>query len=293
MEARRQDEKASGSADETGRLRQGGKGGGFLSSASGDGTDRLVLLENLLSAARSISTKLDPFEAHECIIKECMRILGADRATLFQLDANANELEILVAKGVKSIKLPMGVGIAGSVAETGETINIPDAYEDSRFNPQSDRETGYKTKSILCHPVRNAEGATVGVIQAINSKNGVFSAVDEEVVDILATQAGIALNNAILFTKTERAQEKIRSLLEIIKVMHGDMGINSLIFTVTQRAPGLVSADRCTLYLADHSAKELWSLQDAPTAVGASKDAIDPHDYYLTFDVSFMCVLPL
>jgi GAF domain-containing protein len=74
------------------------------------------------------------------------------------------------------------------VAATGETINIPDAYSDSRFDASHDGATGYKTRSILCAPVKDGNGSVVGVIQAINSARGAFSPVDSEMITILAAQ---------------------------------------------------------------------------------------------------------
>ena len=74
----------------------------------------------------------------------------------------------MVAEGAKMIRLPIGQGISGTVAEKAIIINIPDAYQDERFDSSHDQETGYRTKSILCVPVKNGEKETVGVLMAIN-----------------------------------------------------------------------------------------------------------------------------
>ena len=111
----------------------------------------------------------------------------------------------MVAKGAKRIVLPMGTGVAGSVAESGSVENIPDAYADDRFNSAHDEETGYKTHNILAAPVRDGNGDIVGVIQAINHSNSEsgevqpFSANDEELLRMLASQSGIALHNAQMY----------------------------------------------------------------------------------------------
>ena len=78
---------------------------------------------------------------------------------------------------------------------------------------------------------------------------------------LLATQAGIALQNANLYKNSEIARVKFRSLLDIIQAMQGDMGVNSLIFTITQRTIKVVDADRCTLYLVDNVSKGLFAMQ--------------------------------
>jgi len=105
----------------------------------------------------------------------------------------------MVAEGAKSIFLPVGQGIAGTVAASGECINIEDAYADSRFDSSHDKATGYRTRSILCAPVKDGSGRIVGVIQAINRAGGPFTGVDQEILTILAAQAGIALRNAELY----------------------------------------------------------------------------------------------
>lgn len=224
-------------------------------------TQRLALLEKVISASRAIAMELNPLEANKTIISECCNIIEADRATLFRLDEESKELELLVAEGAKSIRVPLGTGIAGTVGATGEVINIPDAYADSRFDSSHDSATGYKTQSILCAPVRDGLDRIVGVIQAINCAHGPFNDIDQEIITVLAAQAGVALKNAELYQESVRSREKVRSLLEIIKAMHSNLGINSLMFTITTRAHKMVDADRCTFFIANHNTNELWAMQ--------------------------------
>jgi signal transduction histidine kinase len=103
------------------------------------------------------------------------------------------------------IRLPIGKGIAGFVAATGETINIPDAYADSRFNPEIDKTTGYRTKTILCMPMKNKDGKIIGVFQLLNKPDGTFTKEDEEFIDALSIHASIAIENAQL------AQQMVQS----------------------------------------------------------------------------------
>lgn len=217
-------------------------------------------MQKLLDASRTIAT-LDPLEATDNIITETCRILNCDRATIFTLDEISHELILCAAEGIRNIRVPVGQGIAGSVAATGETINIVDAYSDIRFNSSADQATGYHTTTILCMPINNNEGKIVGVVQAINKKDGQFGVVDEEVMGMLACQAAIALQNANLFRQAEKQSEKFRSLLDMIRAMQGEMGVNSLIFTITQRTPKIIDADRCTLYLVDNIQKALYAMQ--------------------------------
>lgn len=75
---------------------------------------------------------------------------------------------------MEELIIPFGIGIAGIVAQTKEIMNIRDAYEDSRFNPDIDLKTGYKTNSILSMPICNYEGEVIGVAEIINKTNGKY-----------------------------------------------------------------------------------------------------------------------
>jgi adenylate cyclase len=101
------------------------------------------------------------------------QILQADRTTIFMVDWDKQELWSKIAQGDDEarleIRVPVGKGIAGHVAESGECLNIPDAYASDLFNPKTDKETGYRTHSILCIPVFNKANETVvAVVQLLN-----------------------------------------------------------------------------------------------------------------------------
>eukprot|EP00605_Chrysophyceae_sp_TOSAG23-4_P000459 GSChrysophyteH1.ASY1.ANO1.517.1 assembled CDS len=217
-------------------------------------------MQKLLDASSTIAT-LDPLQATENIVSETCRILSCDRSSIFIMDEATNELVLCVAEGAKNIRVPVGQGIAGTVAATGETINIVDAYNDPRFSSSADKATGYRTTTILCMPIKSLNGSIVGVLQAINKKDGSFTQTDEEVMDLLSTQAGIAVQNANVFRSAEASRDKFRSLLDIIRAMQGELGVNSLIFTITQRTTRVIDADRCTLYLVDNVQRGLFAMQ--------------------------------
>ncbi|ETV87803.1 hypothetical protein H257_01254 [Aphanomyces astaci] len=257
---------ASASADENGRLCLRPKRD-TNATPSGDlaSNKRLVLLEKLIQAFRVITMQLDPMEATNSIIKHTCKILNAERATLFKMDPVTQMLHLNVAEGASEISVPFGKGICGVVAATGKLVNIANAYADPNFDSQYDMQTGYHTRSILCVPVRNGQGQVVGVMQALNrsgnEKDTGFTDMDEEVMTILAAQAGIAIQNAQNHKTALQAQKKVTEVLDIVKAMHSDLGINSLIFTVTHRIQRLVGSDRCSLYLLDKVTNELWTLQ--------------------------------
>lgn len=112
-------------------------------------------IQVLLEVAKELSSELEPTSLITKIMAKARALLEADRCTLFLLDKEKEQLWSKVAEGTQEIRFPMRLGIAGHVATTGETLNIPEAYNDPRFNKEIDLKTGYRTKSILCMPLRN------------------------------------------------------------------------------------------------------------------------------------------
>ena len=223
--------------------------------------------KQLLGAIRQANKAKSLDDAIAVVIAATCSILECDRATLFMVDQIRNELVIRQGVGAEDIRIPTTAGIAGAVYQEGKALNIPDPYKDPRFNKETDKKTGYTTQSILCMPIVDANGDTVAVLQAINKKDGVkfgkFHEDDEMHMEHMAMQVGIILSNQMLGESTKRKHGQVISLLEIVKSLHSNMGINSLMFTITEKSPGLVDADRCTLYLVDEKRKELMSLQGA------------------------------
>src|SRR5207248_2957971 len=124
------------------------------------------------------------------------------------LDREKSELCSRIAQGASSeLRFPLGVGIAGTVAKTGEIINIKDAYSDDRFNRAFDVSTGYRTQTVLCVPMRDTNGEITGVIQALNAKDGAFDSEDEELLLALGGQAAAAIENAMLHEEIQRLFE--------------------------------------------------------------------------------------
>jgi adenylate cyclase len=152
----------------------------------------------------------------EKMLEVTTQILEADRSTLFLHDPKTRELWSRVGVGIgsKEIRFPDSAGIAGSVFTSGRTLNIPDAYQDSRFNPEVDRRTGYRTRNILCMPVVNKAGRAIGVTQVLNERGGPFTAEDEKRLRAFSAQAAIALENAQLFEEVTNARNYNESILK-------------------------------------------------------------------------------
>ena len=135
---------------------------------------------DLADVSEALANDLEVVNLFDQVCDHACRLMGADRATLFLIDHDKpDELYSKIAHGSAEIRVNVGVGIAGYVAASGEMVNIPDAYRDSRFNRENDHKTGYKTSTILCAPLFEASGAIVGVLQIINKENGRFTIRDE------------------------------------------------------------------------------------------------------------------
>ena len=150
------------------------------------------------------------------VMSEAMRMTDSERSTLFLNDNKTNELYSRIGEGLSSteIRFPNNVGIAGAVFQSGETINIPHAYADLRFNPSFDKRTGFFTRSILCTPVTNKSGKIIGVTQVLNKKGGPFTKEDEMRLKAFTAQVAIALENAKLFDDVQNMKNYNEGMLE-------------------------------------------------------------------------------
>jgi len=157
-------------------------------------------LRELVEASKILNSTLDLDQLLEIILEVATRGLDADRGTVFLLDKPSQELRARISQGLESrtLRVKVGQGIAGKVAETGETIRIDDAYQDERFLQKFDAASGYRTRSLLAMPVWNRVGEIIGVIQLLNKLDGVFGPKDEIFLKALAVHVALALENAKL-----------------------------------------------------------------------------------------------
>ncbi len=162
----------------------------------------------------ALGTTLDLDQLLELILQKINDAVEADRATLYLLDDRRGELVSRIVQGdeVRSIRLKVGQGIAGHVAQTSKALLVNDPYQDPRFNPEWDMTSGYRTRSILAVPMKNHLGTTIGVIQVLNKKSGLFTDHDAVILAALATQAAISIDNSRLFLSVT---QKNTELLEI------------------------------------------------------------------------------
>lgn len=173
-------------------------------------------LVSLVKIGRSITALTDINVLLKVIAEETKNAMQADRCTVFIYDKEKNEIWSKVALGLDSqeIRVPADKGLAGYVVKTGETLNIENAYTDNRFNKDVDLKTGYKTKTILCMPIKNNNQEIIGAFQVLNKIDGVFTKNDEDLLVAIGGSASIALENAQLFEQQKELYKEQKQLFE-------------------------------------------------------------------------------
>jgi HD-GYP domain-containing protein (c-di-GMP phosphodiesterase class II) len=173
--------------------------------------DRRVTAGSKLDLILDVTRRLMSITDLDALLRDMAtvttQLLDADRATIFIVDRERGEIwsRVALGTGAGEIRQAIGVGIAGLVAATGDTINIPDAYDDPRFNPDPDQRTGYRTKSLLTFPMTGQNERVIGVFQVVNKNGGgEFTADDEETLSSLGASAAVAVENAQLVAEQRR-----------------------------------------------------------------------------------------
>lgn len=165
-------------------------------------------LSSLLKVSQEMMKEVQLDNLLRIIMDRVTVVMDAERSTLFLVDAKRDELYAKVAQGTDSgqIRFPNGQGIAGHVGKTGDTINLTDAYQDERFNRNFDRLTGFRTKAMLCMPIRNTRGQIIGVTQVLNKigEPSIFTEDDENLLAAFSSIAAISLENSFAYETINR-----------------------------------------------------------------------------------------
>lgn len=208
-------------------------------------------LKSTLDIASRLSAAEETAPLLDLIAKEATRLLDCDRASIFLWDKDRNEVEARPALGVDSgsLRLPAKVGIVGETLKTGEVIVVDEAYEDPRFNQEVDQQSGYRTKNLICVPLRDADKEIVGAFEGINRNNGLaFNDQDVECLIQLGTQAAVAVRNlrerSLLNRSRDQLAEQVTSQVEIV-------GTSSAIVALRDTVSRLASTDLPVLVLGE------------------------------------------
>ena len=222
---------------------------------------KLKRTELLLEINSQVAGLEDLSEILWKIVEFASSELNAERGTLFLSDNETGELYSRVAQGELSreIRVLNNVGIAGAVFQTKQGEIIHDAYLDSRFNSKIDKETGYKTKNIICCPVNTMAGETIGVLEILNKKKGRFTKDNLVFLEAAASRAAKSIQNAQNKETFEKNRRRELEFLDLVSEIASEINLDALLRRVMTESARMLNADRATLFLNDEKNEELFS----------------------------------
>src|SRR5438445_9801050 len=175
-------------------------------------------LEPILAVAAKLAAPFDLTTMLAAVVEAAKHVLEAERATVWLYDRDAHELVLRFSGDLAPLRIPANSGLVGTCAHTRQPINVTDCYSDPRFDPSTDRRTGYRTRCMLTLPLVDHKGGLVGVMQVLNKVDGVFDADDESLASVLAAQCAVALQR-VQMTEALIEGEKMRQQLEAARIV--------------------------------------------------------------------------
>lgn len=170
----------------------------------------------LIEVANTIASQLELVQVIGVVAEQTSQLLNADRSSVWLHDEEAGEIYTIVAEqlGAEEIRMPDDCGVAGHVLHTETPLNLEDASNHPAFDPSHDRNTGYRTQSMLCVPLHDRQGETLGVFQVMNKQDApVFSPHDAALLETLAGSASVAIETALLY---EEQRTQFESFIEVL-----------------------------------------------------------------------------
>ncbi len=233
----------------------------------------LIEVGTQLSQARDLDSLL------QAVMERLTSLLDAEAATIFMHDPARRELWSRVLKGnlLKELRISDTTGIAGHVFSTGRTLILGDAYSDVRFNPEIDRQSGFRTRSIIATPLKHASGRTLGVLQVLDRRVDAFTSEDRALVEGVATQVAAVLDNVLLMEELKRGRDELAmrvsdldALYEVEKAMAAANAQTDLVEQILEIAMERVGARAGSVLLAEDDRDSLYFR----TARGEKSDAL-------------------
>ncbi len=179
---------------------------------------RVEEAESLALVAREFTSTFDTEQVLRLVLRQVQRIMHAEAATLMLVDEARRELVFRIPVGSKrpeleGYRLPIGQGIAGCAAETGQPVRVDDASQDARHFKQVDLQSGFETRTILCVPMKHKD-RVIGVIEVLNKTDGPFTEQDTQLLGEFAKWAAIALENAKLYQDLQLSMTDLQKVHE-------------------------------------------------------------------------------
>ena len=234
----------------------------------------------LLEVARKVADGQTLDEQLETLVALVMEATVADRATLFVNDPRTQELYSRVTVGGlrREIRILNHTGIAGHVFQSGKGLVVRDAYKDKRFNQGVDQQTGYRTRSIACAPIRTVRGEIIGVVEVLNrkgKKDAHFTRLNLQLLEAMATQGAVSLQRSLLEELSVREKEKEAEFLGVVAEISGEIKLGTLLSKIIGTVTRMLHAERSTLFLNDEKTNELYT--EVGEGLGATQIRLPNH----------------
>ena len=215
----------------------------------------LLNVNNDLAATKTLDVAL------ETLVGITTSTIGAERGTIFLNDEKTGELYSRVAQGnfMREIRIMNTRGVAGWVYTNRKGAIILDAYKDDRFDKSVDMRTGYRTKNILCTPLKTVTGDTIGVAQLLNKSDSPFDSQDLEILEAMTKQAAIALQSHIALEAMEASRKQELEFLDVVSQISSELELSSLLSRIVSTITTMLDAERSSLFINDEKTNELFT----------------------------------
>jgi adenylate cyclase len=215
----------------------------------------LLNVNNDLAATKTLDIAL------ETLVAITTSTIGAERGTIFLNNEKTGELYSRVAQGnfMREIRIMNTRGVAGWVYTNQKGAIILDAYKDDRFDKSVDMRTGYRTKNILCTPLKTVTGDTIGVAQLLNKSGAPFDEQDLEILEAMTKQAAIALQSHIALEAMEASRKQELEFLDVVSQISSELELSSLLNRIVSTITTMLDAERSSLFINDEKTNELFT----------------------------------
>ncbi len=244
-----------------------GEGGGLLGGLA----EQLGQLERsvtrqgerfaaVLEIGAAISSARDTDALLKLVVDRLSALLDAEAATLFVLDEEKGELwsKVLRGSSLEEIRVKVQSGLVGHVLKSGVPMRLGNAYADSRFNPEVDRKSGFKTRSVLAAPLCHASGRVLGVLQVLDRKVDAFSDEDLALVRAVASQVAAVLESVQLYERLAFQNAELELLFEVERAISSTETEAELLAHILAKATSVLHAPAASVLLADEERGALY-----------------------------------
>ncbi|MEZ4662993.1 MAG: GAF domain-containing sensor histidine kinase [Caldilineaceae bacterium] len=257
-----------------------------------DAQERFERANLLYMVTQDLTSSLDLRTVLNQATHMAASVLNAEASTLYRIDFENRELIFMITQGSAAEKLeekrmPIDRGIVGWVAQHGQPIIVNDVGHSALHESAMDAQTGFRTRSILCVPLR-IKGRTIGVLQVLNKADMVgFTEDDQNWLAIMGQQVAISLENARLFAREQEKVSELATLNEVIQTINSELDVSAILNKITLSILDILSADRSELLLVRPNSRRL----ELRASAGYRAEGVEqPREVFLDEKIADWCI---